>query len=232
MNSEKLKALQDLEFWHKLGVTMSVMNNEVENVVDNKIDIEKLTYKNLSELRNALLQPDICDLQKNSTNLVFADGDPNAQIMIFGEAPGKNEDLEGIPFCGRSGQLLNKMLAAIDIQRHETYITNPVFWRPPDNRQPSEEELAICEPFVANHIALINPKVIFLLGAVALRSILKIEQNISKIRGTLLEYHSDLLARKIPVIVTFHPAYLMRQPAQKKLAMQDLLLLKNILKKN
>lgn len=227
MNIEKLKALQDLQFWRDCGVEMSVI--EEIKAEKNEVDFEKLPYKSLSELKNALLQPGICDLQKNATNLVFADGNPKSQVMIFGEAPGKNEDLEGIPFCGRSGQLLNKMLAAINLDRQQVYITNPVFWRPPENRQPTEQEIAICTPYVENHIALINPKVIFLLGATALWAILKIQQPLSKLRGQLYYYSNQFLKHKIPVVISFHPAYLLRQPSQKKLAMQDLLLLKSIL---
>lgn len=213
--------LEDLEFWSNTGVDMSM----IEQIRP------KLQYESLKELRNALDDPNICPLQKTAHNTVFCDGNPNADVMIFGEAPGRNEDLEGIPFCGRSGDLLDKMLEAIDFDRSHVYITNPVFWRPPENRKPTLEEIQICAPFVKNHIALIKPKMILLLGATAIFAILGIESAVSKIRGKIHYYQNEFLEKKIPVVPTFHPAYLLRQQEQRNVAWQDMLLLQKILRK-
>lgn len=216
--------LEKLEFWRDLGVEMSM---EEDKEIQNKI----LPYENLKELRNALDNPGICDLQKTAHKTVFCDGNPDADVMIFGEAPGKNEDLEGVPFCGRSGELLDRMLEAIDFDRSHVYTTNPVFWRPPENRKPTLEEIACCAPFVKNHIALIQPKVILLLGSTAIFAILGIENDVSKVRGKIHYYQNEFFDQKIPVIPTFHPAYLLRQPEQRKVAWQDILLLQKVLKK-
>jgi DNA polymerase len=164
---------------------------------------------------------------RTATQAVFAEGNPHAPLMVIGEAPGAEEDRKGVPFCGPSGQLLDKMLAAIGFNRTENaYITNSLFWRPPGNRTPSMEELMTCKPFVEKHIALQNPKVILLTGGVAVRALLGEETSISRLRGKVHSYHSPLLNKDIPVLITYHPSYLLRSPAQKKLAWQDMLTLK------
>lgn len=213
--------LEDLEFWCNAGVKMSVIEKQKA----------KLQYSNLKDLRNALDHPGICELQKTAHNTVFCDGNPNADVMIFGEAPGKNEDLKGVSFCGRSGELLDRMLEAIDFDRSHVYITNPVFWRPPENRKPTLEEIESCAPFVKNHVALIKPKALLLLGATAIFAILGIENAVSKVRGKIHYYQNEFLECKIPVIPTFHPAYLLRQQEQRKVAWQDMLLLQKVLKR-
>lgn len=164
---------------------------------------------------------------RTATQAVFAEGNPQAPLMVIGEAPGAEEDRKGVPFCGPSGQLLDKMLAAIGFSRAENaYITNSLFWRPPGNRTPSIEELMTCKPFVEKHIALQNPKVILLAGGVAVRTLLGDETSISRLRGKVHSYHNPFLNKEIPVIITYHPSYLLRSPAQKKLAWQDMLALK------
>lgn len=183
--------------------------------------------KTLDELRDAVKNFDGCALKKTATNTVFADGNPNAKVMVIGEAPGEKEDQQGIPFCGLSGQLLDKMFATIGLSRAENlYITNTIFWRPPGNRNPSPEELAVCEPFVEKHIALMNPTMLICAGSVSATNMLKSKQGISKLRGSLHTYHNRYMEKPVDVAIVFHPSYLLRSPSQKKLAWQDLLQIK------
>ena len=181
-----------------------------------KLELEKLRKK-LNEIKN-------CDLKNNASNLVFSDGNPSAKIMIIGEGPGANEDKEGLPFVGRAGQLLDKMLNAINLSRESVYITNVVNFRPPENRKPTEEEIKRYLPFLKQHIKLISPKIVLLLGSTAMNAILKNNEVISKIRGKWFEQEIDNF--KFKVIVSFHPAYLLRQPEQKKFSWIDLKMIK------
>jgi uracil-DNA glycosylase family 4 len=175
----------------------------------------------LDELRAAMEAFEGSALKRAATNTVFADGTPAGRVMFIGEAPGREEDRVGKPFVGRAGQLLDKMLASIDLDRtRNCYITNVINWRPPDNRDPSPEEAAICLPFLRRHIELANPGVIVLLGAVAARHVMGITEGIMKTRGRWLEYRVG--GAMVPVMPTLHPAYLLRQPAHKKLAWRDL----------
>jgi DNA polymerase len=174
----------------------------------------------LAELKAALEGFEGCSLKKNCTNTVFADGNPASRIMFIGEAPGAEEDKQGLPFVGRAGKLLDKMMAAIHLDRSSAYITNVINWRPPMNRDPSPEEAAACLPFLRRHIELMNPGIIILLGAVAARHVMGFSEGIMKLRGRWLEYRvGDVM---IPVMATLHPAYLLRQPSHKKLAWRDL----------
>jgi uracil-DNA glycosylase len=174
----------------------------------------------LAELKAALEGFEGCALKRTATNTVFADGNPASRIMFIGEAPGRDEDRIGLPFVGRAGKLLDKMLAAIHLDRSSAYITNVLNWRPPDNRDPSPEEAAMCLPFLRRHIELVNPGIIVLLGAVAARQVMGFSEGIMKLRGRWLEYRvGDVM---VPVLPTLHPAYLLRQPAHKKLAWRDL----------
>jgi DNA polymerase len=174
----------------------------------------------LAELKAALEGFDGCALKKGATHTVFADGNPDSRILFIGEAPGRDEDRIGLPFVGRAGKLLDKMLAAIDLDRSKAYITNVINWRPPDNRDPSPEEAAMCLPFLRRHIDLVDPEVMILLGAVAVRHVMGRSDGIMKTRGHWLEYNVG--SRMVPVMPTLHPAYLLRQPAHKKLAWRDL----------
>jgi DNA polymerase len=181
----------------------------------------------LAELEHAVRSYRGLSLCRTATQPVFAEGVASAPLMVIGEAPGAEEDRHGTPFSGVGGQLLNRMLASIGFSRSENcYLTNTVFWRPPGNRTPSLEEIHVCRPLVEKHIALINPQVIFLVGGVAVRAILDDETPISRLRGKAKIYHSNLLNKDIPVIVSYHPSHLLRQPLQKKLAWQDILALK------
>jgi len=172
-------------------------------------------------LKAALESFDGCGLKRTATNTVFADGAPEGRVMFIGEAPGRDEDRIGKPFVGRAGQLLDKMLASIGLDRHvNAYITNVINWRPPDNRDPTPEEAAMCLPFLRRHIELVDPKVMVLLGAVAARHVVGLTDGIMRSRGRWMEYRIG--DRMVPLLLTLHPAYLLRQPAHKKLAWRDL----------
>lgn len=185
----------------------------------------------LEELKKIVLKFDGCSLKKMSTNTVFSDGNPNSDLMIIGEAPGNNEDLQGIPFCGDSGKLLNSMFKAININRENIYITNVLFWRPPGNRRPTKDELEICRAFVEKHIYFIKPKLIVLMGASAMTQMIETKKTITQLRGKFLEYDNCYLDQKIPIVTMFHPSYLTRQAMKKKLAWQDLQNIKEFLNK-
>ena len=179
----------------------------------------------LEDLHAALEQFDGCNLKRTAKSLVFADGNPNAQIMLVGDAPGRDEDIEGVPFAGATGELLNKMLAAIGLDRaSDVYISNFVPWRPPGNRAPTSQEIELCRPFIERQIALVNPDILVPLGGDATKQLLQTSNGILKLRGKKHPY--TLGERKIDAIATLHPAYLLRQPAQKRLAWQDLQMLK------
>ncbi len=171
-----------------------------------------------------------CALKKTATNTVFAEGVAESRILFIGEAPGADEDRKGVPFCGPSGQLLDKMLHYIGLNRAENfYITNTLFWRPPGNRQPTTEELEICKPFVEKHIALVNPKTMILVGGTATKSVLGDSRGITRLRGQVFRYKNDYMSADIPVHVIYHPSYLLRQPLAKKQCWADLLALKESL---
>lgn len=181
----------------------------------------------LAELEAAVRAFDGCAIKKTATKTVFADGNPNAKVMVIGEAPGAQEDMQGIPFCGPSGALLDKVLGSIGLTRADSfYITNTLFWRPPGNRAPSPEELAMCEPFLEKHIALVAPKLLILSGGVSTGAVLKKNLAISRLRGKFYEYSNTYTKTPIAVAVTFHPSYLLRSPSQKRLAWHDMLLIR------
>ena len=179
---------------------------------------------NLDDLKDYMSKFKGCELYKSATNMVFSDGNKSSQIMLIGEAPGHDEDVQGKPFVGRSGKLLNKMLEAIGLSRETVYIANIVPWRPPNNRRPTEEEINICLPFIRKHIELIAPKVLMLLGSTATYALLRNKEGITKIRGKWVDMEFGKL--KVPTLPSFHPAFLLRQPAQKKYSWEDLKMLK------
>ena len=176
----------------------------------------------IEALREALASFNGCNLRFGARNTVFADGNPQASVMFIGEAPGRDEDRQGLPFVGRAGQLLDKMLSAINLDRSGCYITNMIPWRPPGNRSPTPLEIELCRPFIERHVELVNPKVVVLLGNVSTKALLGTTRGILSLRGTWSQYHpnSDI---DIPALPTLHPAYLLRNPAQKKLSWQDFL---------
>jgi len=178
----------------------------------------------LDELRDALGRFEGCNLRLTATQLVFADGNPAGRVMLVGEAPGRDEDIQGLPFVGRSGQLLDRMLAAIGLTRNDVYIANVVPWRPPGNRTPTPQETAACRPFVERQIELADPDFLILLGGAAAKELLDSPEGILKLRGRWREYGTG--RRTIRAMATLHPAYLLRQPLQKRLAWRDFLALK------
>ncbi len=196
----------------------------------------------LNDLREAVTNFQYCDLKKVAISTVFGDGNPKAKVILIGEAPGANEDKCGIPFCGQSGKLLDNILKSICLTRENVYITNTVFWRPPGNRRPTKIEIETCRPFVERHIALINPKLIILIGSTALEALLEDTRPITSLRGHLFKYTNCYLSQisehngiktshplYINVTTIFHPSYLLRQPLQKKQMWFDVLKIKKML---
>jgi DNA polymerase len=169
---------------------------------------------------------DACPLKRTATNTVFADGNPEAPVMIVGEAPGADEDRIGKPFVGRAGQLLDRMLAAIGLDRTGVQITNVIYWRPPGNRKPTAAEIASCLPFVFRHIVLSRPRVLVLAGGTAASTLLDVSEGITRLRGRWFDLAIPGLAEPLPTLPMFHPAYLLRTPERKREAWRDLLALK------
>jgi DNA polymerase len=180
------------------------------------------TASTLDELHQHMAAFDGCNLKFTAKNLVFADGNPNADLMLVGEAPGRDEDLEGLPFVGRSGRLLDRMLAAIGLDRTSAYIANVIPWRPPGNRTPTPHETEICRPFIERQIELVNPKVLVNLGGPSAKTLLNTTEGILRLRGNW-RVHTTASGTVIPAMPTLHPAYLLRTPAHKKLAWRDFL---------
>ncbi len=206
-----------------------IYNNKAINRYKRDIfEISSDKAVNLDKLKKLINNIKNCNLKKNATNMVFSDGNPKSKIMFIGEAPGANEDKEGLPFVGRAGALLDKMLAAIDLDRKKVYISNIINYRPPENRRPTDDEIKRYLPFITRHIEIINPKILVLLGSTAMNALIGNEVVISKMRGKWIEKKFGNC--KTSVIITFHPAFLMRQPAQKKLAWIDLKMIRD--KKN
>lgn len=208
--------------WARVGEESGMSFEHVQKPQD---PLDKV--HSLEALKGAMEACDDCLLKQTATNLVFADGNPKASLMLVGEAPGRDEDMQGLPFVGRAGRLLNEMLASIGLDRSHVYITNILPWRPPGNRTPTTEEQALYEPFVRRHISLVNPRLLVCLGSIAAKRLLPIDksQGILKARGHWLPFtlESGTLIEALPM---FHPAYLLRQPTQKRLAWLDLLMIK------
>ena len=182
---------------------------------------------NLDELRAILDRFEGCALRATATQLVFADGNPQARLMFVGEAPGRNEDIEGLPFVGRSGKLLDRMLAAIGLDRKSVFIANIVPWRPPGNRTPTPQETAICLPFTQRQIELVDPDVLVCLGNPSTQTLLATKEGITRTRGRWFRYETG--TREIRAMPTFHPAFLLRNPISKRLAWRDFLAIKKAL---
>ncbi|MEQ8347120.1 MAG: uracil-DNA glycosylase [Sneathiellaceae bacterium] len=179
----------------------------------------------LAELRAALERFEGCALKRTASNTVFADGAPGAPLMLVGEAPGRDEDIQGRPFVGQSGQLLDRMLAAIGRDRGSCYIANILPWRPPGNRQPSQEEIVACLPFIRRHIELARPAIVVLLGGTSAKTLLERTEGITRLRGRWFPLQAG--SHTVEALATFHPAYLLRQPSQKREAWRDFLDLKH-----
>jgi len=209
-----------LEYYKLINYNLIFNNNAINRYKKDNFEISGDKAKNLELLKKAILSLKNCELKRYAKNIVFSDGNPKSKIMLVGEAPGANEDQEGIPFVGRAGQLLDKMLSAIDLDRKNVYISNIVNYRPPENRRPTDKEIQRYLPFITKHIEIINPKILVLLGSTAMNAIIGNEFVISKMRGKWIEKKFGNC--KTSVIITFHPAFLMRQPAQKKMSWIDL----------
>lgn len=182
----------------------------------------------LASLEAAVRGFEGCPLKKTATNTVFARGAAESRVVFIGEAPGAEEDKMGVPFCGPSGQLLDTMLKYIGLNdSNGFYITNTIFWRPPGNRQPTPEEIAVCKPLVEKHIALLNPKVIVLVGGTATKALLETSEGITRLRGKQFDYANPYMKESVPVRAIFHPSYLLRQPLAKKDVWADLLTIKS-----
>lgn len=180
----------------------------------------------LGALEDALRHFDGCALKKTATRLCFADGNPDTDLVLVGEAPGAEEDRQGLPFVGPSGRLLDLMLASIGLDRSRFWITNCLFWRPPGNRTPSPQELAVCQPFLERALELVAPKMVLFVGGTAARSLLGLSEGVTRLRGTLRPWQPAWAEQPIETLVTFHPAYLLRNPAHKRLVWRDLLKLR------
>ena len=220
------KLINLIEYYNLINANFLLSNNSIDRTAENSFYSFKGTKsEKLDKLKKKIGLIKNCNLKKSATNLVFSDGNVNSKIMIIGEGPGANEDIEGKPFVGRAGKLLDKMLSAIKLDRKKVYISNVVNYRPPENRKPTEEEIERYLPYLKSHIEIINPKILLLLGSTALNTLIGDEEVISKARGKWIE--KQIGNCKTSIIVTFHPAYLMRQPAQKKMAWIDLKMIRD-----
>jgi len=219
------KLINLIEYYNLINANL-LFNNTPINRYNNDFHISNDTKKlKLERLKKNIQLIKNCELKKNATNLVFGDGNIDAKIMIIGEGPGAQEDSEGIPFVGRAGKLLDKMLEAIQLDRDKVYISNVVNYRPPANRRPTEDEIKKYLPYLKTHIEIINPKILILLGSTALTALVGNIEVISKARGKWL--NQEIGKAKPWIIASFHPAFLMRQPDQKKLAWIDLKMIRD-----
>ena len=215
LNQEFLKSIESEYIFDNAPINRFNENTENDD-----------SLKKLRELKNKIKSIEDCELKKFAKNLVFSDGNPNSKIMIVGEGPGEKEDIQGKPFVGEAGMLLNRMLNAIKIKREDIYITNVVNYRPPKNRKPEISEINRYSVFLREHISIINPKMLILMGSTAMEALFGQKFKISKERGKWKEIIIN--QKTFLTILTFHPAYLLRQPDQKKFSWEDL---KNIRKK-
>ena len=214
-----------IKYYKFINHNLIYNNKAINRYKKDNFEVSVDKADNLERLKRSILNIKNCNLKSNATNIVFSDGNPKSKIMFIGEAPGSNEDQEGLPFVGRAGTLLDKMLASINLDRKNVYISNIINYRPPENRRPTEEEMNRYLPFIKKHIEIINPKILILLGSTAMNALIDNDVVISKVRGKWIE--KEFGKCKTSVIVTFHPAFLMRQPTQKKLAWTDLKMIRD-----
>ena len=220
------KLINLIEYYNLINADFLLSNRPLKRTIESKThNFAGTKLEKLNKLKKKIQFIKNCDLKKNATNLVFGNGNINSKIMIVGEGPGANEDAEGKPFVGRAGKLLDKMLAAIQLDRTKVYITNVVNYRPPSNRKPTEVEIERYLPYLKSHIEIINPKILLLLGSTALNTLIGSDVVISKARGKWIQKEIGVV--KPWTIASFHPAFLMRQPEQKKLAWMDLKMIRD-----
>jgi len=218
-----------IEYYNLINANFILSDTPLKRNVGNATtSFSGTKLQKLEKLKRSIQFIKNCELKKNATNLVFGDGNITAKIMIIGEGPGAQEDAEGKPFVGRAGKLLDKMLESITLNRTKVYISNVVNYRPPANRRPTEKEITRYLPYLKNHIEIMNPKILILLGSTALNAIIGNEMVISKARGKWIQ--KEIGTAKPWVIASFHPAFLMRQPEQKKLAWIDLKMVREKIK--
>ena len=225
LKNNKIKLIK---YYNLINHNLIYNNKAINRYKKDNYEIPEDKSKSLEFLKKSIMNLKKCDLKKNAKNIVFGDGNPKSKIMLIGEAPGANEDDEGLPFVGRAGMLLDKMLTAINLDRKKVYISNIINYRPPENRRPTDEEIKRYLPFITKHIEIINPKILVLLGSTAMNALIGNDVVISKMRGKWIE--KEFGNCKTSVIITFHPAFLMRQPAQKKMSWIDLKMIRE--KKN
>ena len=215
------KLIKLIKYYNLINHNLIYENDAINRYkINTNLAIKGTKGKKLQELKDSINKIKNCELKENSTNIVFSDGNPNAKIMIIGEAPGVNEDLEGVPFIGRAGELLDKMLLSINLDRDNVYISNIINFSPPENRNPTEDEITRYLPYLIKHIEIISPQILILLGSTALNTIIGKEEAISDVRGKWI--NKKIGNCNTAVIVSFHPSFLMRQPSQKKLSWLDL----------
>ncbi len=223
------KLINLIEYHNLINTDIFISNAPIKRSINGDMTTSYTSKKQkLKKLENKIKLIKNCELKKNATNLVFADGNVRAKIMIIGEGPGAQEDMEGIPFVGRAGKLLDKMLLSIKLNREKVYISNVVNYRPPSNRKPMDEEIERYLPYLINHIEIINPKILLLLGSTALNAIIGNQEVISKARGKWVQ--KKIGSIKPWIIASFHPAFLMRQPDQKKFSWIDLKMIRDKIK--
>ena len=222
---KKNSSIKLIKYYSYINFNLIYNNKAINRYKKDNFEISADKNVNLDTLKKTIQNIKNCNLKANAKNMVFSDGNPKSKIMLIGEAPGANEDQEGLPFVGRAGQLLDKMLSAIDLDRKKVYISNIVNYRPPENRRPSEDEIKRYLPYISKHIEIINPKILVLLGSTAMNALISSEFVISKMRGKWIERKFGNC--KASLIITFHPAFLMRQPAQKKMAWIDLKMIRD-----
>jgi len=223
------KLINLIEYYNLINANFLLSNTPLKRNINNvTTSFGGTKLQKLKKLKKSIQLIENCELKKNATNLVFGDGNISAKIMIIGEGPGAQEDAEGKPFVGRAGKLLDKMLESIHLNRTKVYISNVVNYRPPANRRPTEEEIERYLPYLKNHIEIMNPKILILLGSTALNAIIGNVTVISKARGKWIQ--KEIGTVKPWIIASFHPAFLMRQPEQKKLAWIDLKMVRDKIK--
>ena len=225
MNKKDINPVKLINYYKLINHNLIYNNKAINRYKKDYFEVSAEKANNLKRLKKSINDIKNCSLKNNATNMVFSDGNPKSKIMLIGEAPGANEDQEGLPFVGRAGALLDKMLAAIDLDRKKVYISNIINYRPPENRRPTDEEIKRYLPFITKHIEIINPKILVLLGSTAMNALIGSDVVISKMRGKWIEKKFGNC--KASVIITFHPAFLMRQPAQKKMAWIDLKMIRD-----
>ena len=219
------KTVKLIKFYNFINYNLIYNNKAINRYKKENFELSADKVNDLKRLKKSISNIKNCALKSEATNMVFSDGNPKSKIMILGEAPGFNEDQEGLPFVGKAGTLLDKMLASIYLDRKNVYISNIINYRPPENRRPTDDEMNRYLPFVKKHIEIIDPKILVLLGSTAMNAIIGKDIVISKVRGQWIE--KEFGQCKTSVIVTFHPAFLMRQPTQKKLAWVDLKMIRD-----